>query len=121
MEYASHTRRGADSGCSLVGKYRGTAHQRGYDYQWRKARVAFLAQHPLCRYCEQQGKIVPATVVDHITPHKGDEVLFWDSENNWQSLCKPCHDSIKAREEQGQFIGCDGEGNPIHAAHHWNR
>lgn len=102
-------------------KYRGTAHERGYGHRWRKARADFLAQHPLCRYCEQQGRIVPATVVDHITPHKGDEVLFWDSENNWQPLCKPCHDSIKAREEQGQFIGCDVEGHPIHAAHHWNR
>ena len=104
-----------------MGKYRGTAYERGYGHHWRKARVAFLAQHPLCRYCEQQGKIVPATVVDHITPHKGDEVLFWDSENNWQSLCKHCHDSIKAREEAGQYVGCDVEGNPIHAAHHWNR
>ena len=32
-----------------------------------------------------------ATVVDHITPHQGNQNLFWDT-NNWQALCKPCHD-----------------------------
>jgi 5-methylcytosine-specific restriction endonuclease McrA len=37
-------------------------------------------------------------VVDHIQPHKGDETLFWD-ENNWQPLCRQCHD-IKATIER---------------------
>lgn len=37
-------------------------------------------------------------VVDHIRPHRGDPVLFWD-ENNWQALCKFCHDSRKQRVE----------------------
>jgi 5-methylcytosine-specific restriction protein A len=40
---------------------------------------------------------VPATVVDHIVPHRGDPVLFWD-EANWQGLCKLCHDAKTARE-----------------------
>ena len=31
------------------------------------------------------------TVVDHIVPHRGDARLFWD-EDNWQPLCKSCHD-----------------------------
>jgi 5-methylcytosine-specific restriction protein A len=43
-------------------------------------------------------------VVDHIIPHKGDKDLFWDS-NNWQPLCKTCHDEKTARED-GAF------GNP---------
>ncbi|WP_343040029.1 HNH endonuclease signature motif containing protein [Methylocystis heyeri] len=41
----------------------------------------------------------PATVVDHITPHKGDIKLFWDRKN-WQPLCEPCHNSRKQREER---------------------
>ena len=38
-------------------------------------------------------------VADHKTPHHGDEVLFWD-ENNLHCLCKPCHDSLKQKQER---------------------
>lgn len=38
------------------------------------------------------------SVVDHIEAHRGDMALFWDR-NNWQTLCKPCHDSVKQAEE----------------------
>ena len=38
-----------------------------------------------------QNKITPATVVDHIVPHRGDKKLFWD-QSNWQPLCKEHHD-----------------------------
>jgi len=40
--------------------------------------------------CREKGKLTPATVVDHIVPHRGDPILFWD-EKNWQPLCKDCH------------------------------
>lgn len=55
---------------------------RGYSSRWQKARKRFLARYPLCAECQQAGKLTPATVVDHIKPHRGDKVLFWD-ENNW--------------------------------------
>ena len=70
---------------------RGSADTRGYNAEWRKARKAFLQKHPLCSECRKVGKLTPATVVDHIIPHRGDRKLFWD-ENNWQPLCKDCHD-----------------------------
>lgn len=73
--------------------------QRGYGYKWQKAREQFLHQHPLCAYCERSGMVTAATVVDHKVPHRGDQALFWD-QDNWQPLCKPCHDSVKAREER---------------------
>jgi len=73
---------------------RGNSNSRGYTSKWRKARGFYLAKHPLCRRHERLGKVVEATVVDHIIPHKGDMRLFWDS-SNWQGLCKPCHDSWK--------------------------
>jgi 5-methylcytosine-specific restriction enzyme A len=47
--------------------------------------------------CQAAGRLAAATVVDHIVPHRGDPVLFWD-EGNWQSQCKPCHDAKTARE-----------------------
>ena len=100
---------------------RGTAHQRGYGYRWQQASKGFLRSHPLCAYCERQGKVTAATLVDHVVPHKGDMTLFWDRDN-WQSLCKPCHDSVKAREERsGVVIGCDASGLPLDPLHHWNR
>ena len=54
--------------------------------------------HPLCVQCLKEGHAVTATVVDHIRPHRGDPVLFWD-EKNWQSLCKPCHDKKTWNED----------------------
>ena len=70
---------------------RENAAARGYDGRWKQARKAYLRQHPLCVACMRCGKLTPATVVDHITPHRGDMQLFWDKEN-WQPLCKDCHD-----------------------------
>lgn len=72
-------------------RLRGNAAERGYDGKWRNARARFLRKNPLCVKCREKGKLTPATVVDHIIPHRGDPVLFWD-EKNWQSLCKDCHD-----------------------------
>ena len=72
-------------------RLRGSATERGYDAKWRRARKRFLQRHPLCANCLSQGVLTPATVVDHIVPHRGDHRLFWD-EQNWQPLCKACHD-----------------------------
>jgi 5-methylcytosine-specific restriction endonuclease McrA len=69
--------------------------------------------------CKKQGRVTAAQVVDHITPHKMDMVLFWDTDN-WQSLCKRCHDSLKQRIEKSG-PGFDAEGNPLDAKHHWRR
>lgn len=89
--------------------------------RWRQAARRFLVEHPLCSYCARIGRVTPATVVDHVEPHRGDYSRFWDREN-WQPLCKPCHDSVKAREERGGIvIGCDASGAPVDPAHHWNR
>ena len=98
-----------------------SASDRGYGPAWRKARDRFLALHPLCVYCKEQGLITAATVVDHKIPHRGDQTLFWD-EGNWQSLCKPHHDGTKAKEEsRGVKIGGDAHGQPLDPNHHWNR
>lgn len=70
-----------------------------YDWKWTRCRSLFLKEFPLCRYCERRGRLTPATVVDHVRPHRGDVDLFWNPDN-WQPLCAPCHDSIKQREER---------------------
>ncbi len=75
---------------------RGNAAARGYDARWHEARRLFLKRYPLCKRCLKYGKITPATVVDHIVPHRGDMLLFWD-QDNWQGLCRQCHDQKTGR------------------------
>lgn len=95
--------------------------QRGYGSKWQRAREAFLREHPLCEDHRKRGQVVAATVVDHKIPHRGDLSLFWDRKN-WQALCKHCHDSHKQRlEKSGVDAGCDVDGKPLDANHHWNR
>ena len=59
-------------------RMRGSAAERGYDGKWRAARDRYLRRNPLCAECLKAGIIKPATVVDHIIPHRGNEQLFWD-------------------------------------------
>lgn len=78
---------------------KGSSTARGYGYAWQQARLAFLQVNPLCVMCQARGRVTAATVVDHVRPHRGDMVIFWDRAN-WQALCKPCHDSDKAKIER---------------------
>src|SRR5690606_12432987 len=77
---------------------RKSAHDRGYNHSWRKASKLFLKLHPLCVIHLKEGRLIPATCVDHKIPHKGDDDLFWNR-SNWQPLCKRCHDQKTARED----------------------
>ena len=75
-----------------------SASRRGYDSKWQKARKQFLSANPLCTECLKNGRFEKATVVDHTIPHRGDPKLFWDKDN-WQALCKSCHDKKTGRED----------------------
>lgn len=95
-----------------------------YTYQWQKYRIKFLEENRLCVKCPAK-----ATIVDHITPHKGNMNLFWCHENH-QPLCKRCHDSKTASVDGGLgnkkgkakvSSACDINGNPIDNQHHWNK
>ncbi|EPK2450590.1 HNH endonuclease [Pseudomonas aeruginosa] len=78
-----------------------TSTERGYDYRWQQAREQYLRDHPLCVYCARKGLVTAANTVDHIVAHRGDRDLFWD-QSNWQSLCGPCHSSVKQAEEAAE-------------------
>lgn len=75
---------------------RPSARARGYDAQWDAYRAAYLKANPLCRRCP-----APATVVDHIQAHKGNQRLFWNPANH-QPLCATCHNRWKQAEEKRQ-------------------
>ena len=64
---------------------------------WRNASKQYLAMNPLCIECYNNGHIKQAECVDHIQPHKGDMVLFWN-QANWQALCNVCHSAKTAKE-----------------------
>ena len=66
------------------------------DARFRRARLAYLREHPLCAKCGRS-----ATVLDHIRPHRGDPELYWNSEN-WQGLCLRCHGIKTAGETWGR-------------------
>ncbi len=51
--------------------------------------------------------VEPATVVDHVVPHKGDADLFWDRDN-WQPCCKWHHDVVKQALERQFASGSIG-------------
>lgn len=91
--------------------------------RWRDIRARQLAKEPLCRMCKGVGRITPATVCDHITPHKGDLFRFWHGP--FQSLCDAppyrCHSSVKQSEEALGYSDEIGEdGNPIDPRHPFN-
>jgi 5-methylcytosine-specific restriction protein A len=86
---------------------------------WKSLRLWQLRREPLCRHCLEQDLVTEASIVDHITPHKGDVELFFDP-LNLQSLCKLHHDAGKqSHERTGIERGCDEHGMPLDARHHW--
>ena len=64
--------------------------------QWRRVRRQYLEQHPLCVECQNEGRIVPARVVDHIKPINEGGARF--DFNNLQGLCDKCHNKKSGRE-----------------------
>lgn len=91
-----------------------------YGYAWQQRRAQQLDDHPLCCMCLSIfGIVKAATIADHITPHRGDPVLF---KGPLQSTCKRCHDSLKQQLERGgRMRGHDLSGRPIDPRHHWNQ
>lgn len=89
--------------------------------RWRTERLEHLRNEPFCRFCAEQGRMIPAAVIDHIKPWRGDLSLFWNRAN-WQSLCKTCHDGAKQRfEKSGHLIGSNAAGMPLDPNHLWNK
>jgi 5-methylcytosine-specific restriction endonuclease McrA len=59
--------------------------------------------------CLAQSEVVPATIVDHVVPHKGNPESFWLGQI--QSLCIDHHNGTKQQSEKRGYhtdIGFDG-------------
>ena len=91
---------------------RQNANERGYNYRWQQASQCYLEEHPLCAECQWYGRVEPATCVDHKLPHKGNQELFWDSDN-WQPACIKCNSRKAKREQMSQpkYVVCGDPGS----------
>jgi 5-methylcytosine-specific restriction protein A len=79
-------------------KTRESSYDRGYDGDWRRARIAYLKKHPLCEMCLLQDETVPAVMVHHKVAIKdGGKRL---DPSNFMALCNECHEQI---EGKGRF------------------
>jgi 5-methylcytosine-specific restriction endonuclease McrA len=91
------------------------------DRRWASLRRAQLEKQPLCERCLQDGAITVATIVHHVTAHKGNEPLFFDRDN-LASSCKRCHDSTEQSiERRGYDRSVSDDGWPQDANHPFNR
>ena len=83
----------AQPGCSTLvvrGYCPRHAHHRRpyYSSSWKALRQEVITdQASACAHC---GVVQARLEVDHITPHAGDALRFWDRAN-LQALCPSCH------------------------------
>ena len=78
---------------------RGSARERGYGPRWDRVPAGFKLAHPVCLGCEAVGQVRATAVTDHVEPHKGDMIKFWNAEM-WQPACAWHHDTVKQQLEQ---------------------
>lgn len=87
--------------------------------RWQYLRRAQLQRVPYCERCRSRGQLRPATVCDHVTPHRGDPVAFW--RGPFASLCERCHNSAKQSEEsRGYSLEIGADGYPVDPRHPFN-
>lgn len=53
----------------------------------------------MCLGCAAVGRWEATSVTDHVVPHKGDRVRFWDR-TQWQPACAWHHDTVKQQLER---------------------
>jgi hypothetical protein len=88
--------------------------------QWSSIRKQQLSEHPLCARHLSRSLIVPATVVHHKEPHRGDRERFFSGP--FESLCKACHDGpTQSAERLGYSNEIGDDGWPVDAKHPANR
>jgi 5-methylcytosine-specific restriction protein A len=83
---------------------------------WQRRRAHQLMIEPLCRLCLEAGRVTPATVADHVEPHRGDLTAF--RLGQLRSLCADCHNRLDANNAPRAPVREDG--TPSDPRHPWN-
>jgi hypothetical protein len=92
--------------------------------RWVHCRALQLQREPCCALCLTRGVVTPASVADHVEPHGGDWLRFFTG--RLQSLCKPCHDTVKRVEDKrvedkrGYSTAVGADGFPSDPRHPFN-
>jgi hypothetical protein len=76
---------------------RGSPRDRGLDAEHDRMSLAFRKANPFCRFCDQEGRVGLARIMDHILPRREYPELKSDP-NNCQGLCHH-HDGVKQAME----------------------
>lgn len=74
---------------------RKSRHERGYGRAHDRMRAIVLQEEPLCRPCQALGRITSSVIADHIKPLSEGGT---GERDNYQGICKPCHDAKTAEE-----------------------
>jgi 5-methylcytosine-specific restriction enzyme A len=85
---------------------------------WKTRRRFQLAKEPLCAFCLKRGQVTPATVADHIEPHRGDFTKF--VRGDLQSLCSDCHNGRQSPSPKNYSSEIGYDGFPIDKNHPFN-
>lgn len=97
--------------------------------EWRRLRATKLRVDPLCKPCQDVGRVTPATVVDHNVPVSKGGAPF-PPLTGLTSMCATCHSRKTAQEDRlgaastkrRRGRGVDPEtGKPLDGGHWWNR
>jgi len=68
--------------------------------KWKKLRLAYLMEHPLCEKCLEDGRVTTATDVHHINSPFDDGLSDIErlgrllDVTSYQSLCSECHGKL---------------------------
>lgn len=83
-------------------RHRGTAAERGYDWDWAKV-AAYVRERDcyLCQECKRQGVLTPANTVDHIVPIYAAPERRLDADN-CEVLCVR-HNVLKGYADARQY------------------
>ena len=66
--------------------------------RWQSLRwLVLVCDEFRCQICHRLESDTSKLVCDHVDPHRGDIEKFWSGP--FQTLCKPCHDGQKQKEE----------------------
>ena len=100
---------------------RSSRHSRGYGAEWDKTRKRILARDERrcrCAHCVADGRILPASEVDHIVPKAKALALGWtasqiEADTNLQAINADCHRRKTAEENGREYrpsvrVGVDG-------------
>jgi 5-methylcytosine-specific restriction protein A len=78
-----------------------------YDNDWQRYRARFLAANSKCYACG-----APAVVVDHLIPHKGDEILFRKLDNHIP-MCYSDHNYVTTKFDRDYVRGSSIEAKVL--------